>query len=934
VATSLNGLANLYQVQGKNTEAEALYQRSLAIFKKVHGPDHPDVATSLNNLAALYKTQGKYAEAEPLQRRSLAIWEKVLGAEHPDVASSLNNLGNLYQSQRKDVEAEPLFKRSLAIQEKAHGPEHPDVAISLHNLAHLYSDQGKYVEAEPLYRRSLAISEKVFGPEHPQVATSLNNLGGLYCNQGKYVEAEPFFKRSLAIREKALGPEHPSVALSLNNLASLYDGQGKSAEAESLYRRSLAISANVFGFEHPDVARSLNNLAILYKIRGKYAEAELLYRRSLAISEKVFGPEHPSVALSLNNLASLYDRQGKYAEAELLLDRAIQIEDRASVSPGARSTSYASRAKLSWKQERKTEALADLKEAMRLAEDQRKQFSGAEQDRAQGFAGFASTFETMVAWRAELGDVSEAFSAAERSRAQSLRDQMASAHLDLLAGLPQREATRLRQWDAEAKTGVASLQKQLELLQQREGGGKTKQQRQELQSRLKQARDALVESYRAMRNASPAYRLAVGRDKKPVDVKELQDHVASSESLLLQYYVGVKGSYLFVIGATDTPSLLTLTASAEQAKQLGIEAGPVTADRFKQIMTNNDQTGILELLRQAEKAEQAIPKLAALWQLLIPQEVQPLITEGKYQRLIIVPDGSLSLLPFETLVVSPDEGNPTYLLDVGPPIQYAPSATILYNLTQRPVAPPSTDTKPVLTVGDPAYGEKGTQSSSTKRSALSALTAQTRYGSVGGRLRRLPYSGTESDWIVSTFEKQGIAVGQLKGKNATEANIRYNVTGRKIIHLACHGLTDQAYGNFFGALALTPGWKSPSNPEDDGFLTLPEIYRLQLKGCELSILSACQTNYGPQQKGEGVWALSRGFLVAGSRRVVASNWLVDDEAAASLISYFCGGLALAEKNKKQPDYAKSLHAAKKWVRDQEDWASPYYWGTFVLVGPN
>jgi CHAT domain-containing protein len=83
-------------------------------------------------------------------------------------------------------------------------------------------------------------------------------------------------------------------------------------------------------------------------------------------------------------------------------------------------------------------------------------------------------------------------------------------------------------------------------------------------------------------------------------------------------------------------------------------------------------------------------------------------------------------------------------------------------------------------------------------------------------------------------------------------------------------------------LALTPGAED-TNPADDGFLTVAEIYQLDLKECELAILSACDTNCGPQQRGEGVWALSRGFLVAGSRRVVASNWLVDDGAAASLI---------------------------------------------------
>ena len=178
------------------------------------------------------------------------------------------------------------------------------------------------------------------------------------------------------------------------------------------------------------------------------------------------------------------------------------------------------------------------------------------------------------------------------------------------------------------------------------------------------------------------------------------------------------------------------------------------------------------------------------------------------------------------------------------------------------------------------------------------------------------------------------AVGALRKGLATEYNVRGNVAGRRLLHFACHGLTDQAYGNFFGCLALTPGPHAAINPADDGFLTLPEIYELNLKSCELAILSACQTNYGPQQKGEGVWALSRGFLVAGSRRVVASNWLVDDEAAASLVSAYCDNLAKDEAVGTAPDYAMALHSAKRWVRKQEKWASPYNWGTFVLVGPN
>jgi Tfp pilus assembly protein PilF len=305
-AADLLNLAGRYLTErALFTEAEPLYQRSLAIWEKALGPEHRDVATGLNNLAELYRSQGKYAEAEPLYQRSLAIMEKALGPEHPAVATSLNNLALLYDNQGKFAEAEPLHQRSLAIWEKALGPEHPDVAQSLNNLASHYDDQGKYAEAEPLYQRSLAIREGALGPEHPDVATSLNNLALLYHNQEQYVEAELLYQRSLAIREKALGPEHPAVATSLNNLAELYRNQGKYAETEPLYRRSLAIWEKALGPEHPDVAASLNNLALLHHNQGEYVKAEPLYQRSLAILEKALGPHHPQTILVRSNLDTL-----------------------------------------------------------------------------------------------------------------------------------------------------------------------------------------------------------------------------------------------------------------------------------------------------------------------------------------------------------------------------------------------------------------------------------------------------------------------------------------------------------------------------------------------------------------------------------------------------------------------------------------------------
>jgi tetratricopeptide (TPR) repeat protein len=289
------------------------------------GNEDLQFASSLHQLAFLYDSQGKYNEAEPLYLRSLSIWEKQLGENHPHVAQILNNLAVLYKDQGKYNEAEPLYLRSLSIYENQLGENHPDVAISLDQLAALYDSQGKYKEAEQLYLRSFSIREKQLREDHPDVATSLNNLAVLYRSQGKYKEAEPLFLRSLSIRGKQLGENHPDFALSLNNLAGFYCDQGKYKEAESLYLRSLFIVEKQLGKNHPHVATSLNNLALLYESQGKYNKAEPLYLRSISITENQLGEDHPSVATSLNNLAFLYNAQGNYAEAKKLSQRALTI---------------------------------------------------------------------------------------------------------------------------------------------------------------------------------------------------------------------------------------------------------------------------------------------------------------------------------------------------------------------------------------------------------------------------------------------------------------------------------------------------------------------------------------------------------------------------------------------------------------------------------
>ena len=118
-----------------------------------------------------------------------------------------------------------------------------------------------------------------------------------------------------------------------------------------------------------------------------------------------------------------------------------------------------------------------------------------------------------------------------------------------------------------------------------------------------------------------------------------------------------------------------------------------------------------------------------------------------------------------------------------------------------------------------------------------------------------------------------------------------------------------------------------------GLLTAEEIARLDLEGCELAVLSACDTGVGVHRRaGQGVASLQRALHMAGARSVITSLWKVPDEATRELMVDFYRRLWKQGKPKHQ-----ALWEAKMRIREMKDaHGRPKYrtrdWAAWVLTG--
>ncbi len=367
----------------------------------------------------------------------------------------------------------------------------------------------------------------------------------------------------------------------------------------------------------------------------------------------------------------------------------------------------------------------------------------------------------------------------------------------------------------------------------------------------------------------------------------VQKEFLSDAQLILDYFLGQEESYCFVI-------------SREHFRIIRLP-GEKEIERWVKLY--------IKLVGSAAVSEQDLRRAGSrIGELLLPAEE---LESKKYSSLIIIPDGLLNNLPFETLIVRGKGSRESNYLVETHSISYSPALALITRLKMRPRS--ADHQKELLAFGNPVYSQWFNNQVRARIYFINGIRPRADFS-----LGALPFSQKETRQLAELFPQGSYDL--FLRRRASEDNLKSLKLGHyRIIHFACHGLISEKFPQR-SSLVLSSSRKSA----EDGFLTAREIYTLRFNS-ELVVLAACQSSRGSIEKAEGIIGLPRVFLLAGSQAVVSSLWSVNDRASQVLMLEFYRGL-LSGKTK-----AEALRQAKlKMIKRAT--SHPYYWAGFVLTG--
>lgn len=354
-----------------------------------------------------------------------------------------------------------------------------------------------------------------------------------------------------------------------------------------------------------------------------------------------------------------------------------------------------------------------------------------------------------------------------------------------------------------------------------------------------------------------AERQGVAASTARATAASLRTLARASDSTLLFYWLGPDQSWVWTVGGERITA--AKLPPAAQIEALVTEHDAAIQNALTDPMASSGSAG------------------ERLYDLL----VRPALPPAARSRVIIVPDGALHRLNFETLVV-PDAASPRHYLIDDLTIQIAPSLAML---------------------------QRGSAVAPGRASLLLVGNATARPPEFPG----LTHAAAEMSGIRGSFAPEAVSV--FDGDRASPAAFKGAAPERfSIIHFTSHAVANTE-SPLDSAVIL-------SGPDDAYKLYARDVAALPLTA-ELVTVSACRSAGERAYAGEGLVGFAWAFLRAGSRRVIAGLWDVDDRSTAALMQDLYARMAAGAPA------PEALRVAKRQLI-KNGFARPYYWAPFQL----
>jgi CHAT domain-containing protein/tetratricopeptide (TPR) repeat protein len=716
-------------------------------------------------------------------------------------------------------------------------------------------------------------------------ARCLRNLAGVTQARGDRDSARRMLLLSAAVGLEASDPSEesrPTYAEFLDEFVGLLEELGDLELAESLAVWSVLYRRASYGERHPEHAAGLARLAGVLRARGDLAQAMLLFEKALGIRREALAEDHPDLAEILLPMAKLSNDIGNSDEARRTAGRALAISD-----------AFLGRS-LPFLPERQRLALLALRA---------RTVSTMLDITAAGGGSDAETYAHLVPWKGITVEVARAErTAAGTGEVAALRAELARAR---------NELNRLYYAVVPAE-------------QSQEHARRTR---------------AQVE-----RSAALEARLAEAVGWKPVRIgpSEVQAALPAGAVFIDIYHYERRGRPTVPEGGS--PFAAGPAASRPRAPESGnAGAGDRAEGHYVAFVVRRGAPPVRVELGRSDPIDRQIQA----WLAVIDRGGNPEPTGRRLARLVwepvvrfaqdaktvlVSPDGALNFLPWGAL---PGEGSGSYLLERHA-FAVVPSPRYLANRPGADAKEPAPGAEGLLAVGgvDYQHREATVPPGPPENRPVAEQVVATRAAPLGTDrvvFPQLPGTLNEVKAVGDVYRRsQTGPVQLLTGPQATKDRLLAAMPGNRYLLLATHGyfappqvpsalnaggaaprpsweeMSRHDVVGYHPGLLSGLAWAGASNPTADpstglidrgsAIMTAEEVAALNLRGCDLAVLSACQTGLGLTAGGEGVLGLQRAFLQAGARTVVASLWRVDDASTYVLMEQFHTNLWV----KKQP----------------------------------